>query len=83
MVWALFRGKKINFGQHNGPFPEMEPIHVADVASNLNHAGSFYVKNHIIRCDQYLKENTYLDVTVMRFAEEPVLIVEITFLKEK
>ena len=54
MVLALFRGKPLNLDQHKGHFPVMESIHVAEVVSKLNSAGSFYVNNHIIRCEQHL-----------------------------
>ena len=60
MVLALFRGKPLNLDQHKGHFPVMESIHVAEVVSKLNPAWSFYVNNHIIRCEQYLTEKCTL-----------------------
>ena len=54
MALALFRNKLLNFDPHKGHFPVMEAIHVAEVVSKLNHAGHFYIKNHIMRPDQHL-----------------------------
>ena len=54
MVLALFRGKPLNLDQCKGHFPVMESIHVAEVVSKLNPAGSFNVNNHIIRVEQHL-----------------------------